>query len=1116
MNPRRLSVVLLAVGTAAGLTVAVTVPATATAIPAQAGTPAPTALSATPVTQATSVSVTLITGDTVTVSPHGTAVDPAPGRARIPVERRTMDGDQYVIPADALPLLRSGRLDERLFDITALQKFGYTGGRDLPLLVQYPKSGASKGSARARAFVTTKARVSRDLTAVRMLAVHAPHTAQAGLWTALTSGTSAARALRPGVERVYLDGKLQLSDDVSDPQVGAPTAWQQGLDGTGVTVAVLDSGIDATHPEFAGKIVASENFTEDPSTDDTVGHGTHVASIIAGSGAESGGRYKGVAPGAKLAIGKVCDLYCGESAVLAGMQWAAHLAPVVNMSLAGGVPTPDNPVTQAVDDLTAADGTLFVIAAGNAGRNGSGTIGVPGVAAAALTVGSVDSADQIAPDSSRGPLDGSDATIKPDITAPGVGIIAARAANGTLGEPVGNGYVRMSGTSMATPHVAGAAAIITQQHPGWSPAQRKTLLMGAAQPTAGTSVYTQGAGRLDIARAVGQSVSADEGSLSFGTHAWPHDHDTPVSKTLTYRNSGTAAITLTLAVQGDTDTFSMATTSLTVPAGGAASTMVTSDTSGAGTDGLKSGWVVATAGDVRVETPLGVDRGVEMHDVTIHHIGRDGQPNTYYDTWLIGLNVTNGKHTSYEYYLGEQAQTIPVIPGTYGVVSLIYGTADTTMLVQRELVISDTTSLTLDSRLGRPVRVTPPRADARQALAEIDVSWNHGEVGAGTESFAPADTYDLYTAQIGPAAAADDGFQSTVHTVFAQWKNDTEEFADSPYVYDTNYGQDGAFPTGFDKRISQAELTTVKQRFAREADGATGVAYNWPYYDKSALDDVALPFTLPFERTAYLGGAGRTRWTGAFKQQVQTDPDSFPTTITEAVAPDQQFQPGTVVQQDWNQAVFAPSVAYDTSLDYDTDVATRKGDTVAVNATLFDDSAGHTTVAPADTARTALYADGTLVNDLPSDHGTFTVPAAPTNYRLEMSATRAAPVRLSTSVSGVWTFSSRNGDSQLPLSTVRFRPHLNSANAAPTGAFTVPVTLERTTGSTAGHNRTLTAEFSIDDGKTWQPATVTGSSDQRALHVTNPATGYVSLRVAATDTAGNTAAVTVLRAYAIG
>ncbi|MFF1834311.1 S8 family serine peptidase [Streptomyces sp. NPDC058231] len=178
-----------------------------------------------------------------------------------------------------------------------------------------------------------------------------------------------------------------------------PTAWAAGYDGTGTKVAILDTGIDATHADLSDRIAEARNFSDSADTVDRFGHGTHVASIIAGSGAASGGKYKGVAPGAKLLIGKVLgDTGSGtDSSVLAGMEWAAHSgAKVVSMSLGANNYTDDtDPLGQAVNRLTAETGTLFVIAAGNAGPDPS-TIGSPGSADAALTVAAVDGQDRIA------------------------------------------------------------------------------------------------------------------------------------------------------------------------------------------------------------------------------------------------------------------------------------------------------------------------------------------------------------------------------------------------------------------------------------------------------------------------------------------------------------------------------------------------------------------------------------------------------------------------------------------------------------------------------------------------------------------------------------------------
>ena len=300
MHTRRWGAAIVALGTVAAL--AVSVPAThaeaAKSVPAREA----------PFT------VTLITGDRVTVSGDRVTFEHGQGRAGIRVSSRLVDGHRHVVPSDAMPLLRQGRLDDRLFDVTTLREFGYTGDSDLPLMVKYPKNAKRAGVA---------ARGGRVLAVSGLLATKTSRAERAALWTSMTTGPSTARTLSPGVERVYLDGRRELSLDVSAPQMGAPAAWQQGLDGTGVTVAVIDTGIDATHPDFAGRIAASANFTDDESTDDLVGHGTHVASIIAGTGAKSGGKHRGVAPGAQLAIAKACKSRCSESALLAAMEWAA-------------------------------------------------------------------------------------------------------------------------------------------------------------------------------------------------------------------------------------------------------------------------------------------------------------------------------------------------------------------------------------------------------------------------------------------------------------------------------------------------------------------------------------------------------------------------------------------------------------------------------------------------------------------------------------------------------------------------------------------------------------------------------------------------------------------------
>src|SRR5438067_1974190 len=402
--------------------------------------------------------ITLITGDRVTVA-DGTgnrvAVQPGPGRATMGFITRTVRGHVTVTPVDAVPLVQAGKLDSRLFDVTSLIADGYDDRRpDLPLIVSY--SGTAKSALKSSA-TAAGATVGRDLPAVNGMAVKENRAAAGAYWNSLTTpGTGrAARAMRGEVAHVWLDGIRQPTLDVSVPLIGAPIAWQAGLTGQGVPVGVVDTGIDESHPDLAGKVVAAQNFTDDTDALDKVGHGTHVASTITGSGAASNGKYKGVAPGVKLYSAKVCrEFGCAESWILAGMQWASsdQHAKVVNMSLGGPDSPGIDPLEQAVQTLTAQNGTLLVIAAGNDGSDYS--VGSPGSADDALTVGAVTKQEQLADFSSRGPRIG-DSALKPDITAPGVDITAARSKDGFLGTP-GDMYMSLSGTSMATPHVAGS------------------------------------------------------------------------------------------------------------------------------------------------------------------------------------------------------------------------------------------------------------------------------------------------------------------------------------------------------------------------------------------------------------------------------------------------------------------------------------------------------------------------------------------------------------------------------------------------------------------------------------------------------------------------------------
>ena len=190
-------------------------------------------------------------------------------------------------------------------------------------------------------------------------------------------------------------------------------------------------------------------------------------------------------------------------------------------------------------------GVTVAIAAGNSGP-GYSTVGSPGVARKPISVAATDKDDQIAWFSSRGPIPG-EWNIKPDLAAPGVSILAPVPALGVLGDP--SRYLHLSGTSMATPHVAGAAALLLQLHPEWTPDNVKSALANTSLDL-GYDAYTQGAGRIQLLPAANTSAVATPSSLGFGLDDLTLDL-WEVSETLTFSNLSDSAVTYTVALESD-------------------------------------------------------------------------------------------------------------------------------------------------------------------------------------------------------------------------------------------------------------------------------------------------------------------------------------------------------------------------------------------------------------------------------------------------------------------------------------------------------------------------------------------------------------------------------------
>ncbi|MFF7096791.1 S8 family serine peptidase [Streptomyces rubradiris] len=1095
---KRAAAATVATAAAVALAAGMTSPASAKPARTSAGASAPTAKH----------HVTLITGDRVALDAKGRVVglERAKGREHIPFQVRRTAGHTLVVPADAARLVASGTLDQRLFDVTELDKAATRKAQKhgLKVIVGYRGTAGA-----AKAGVRDAGTLRRSLTALNADAVQTPAEDTAGLWNAVTDGGRTAS----GIAHVWLDGVREASLDKSVPQIGAPTAWKAGYTGKGVKVAVLDTGVDTRHADLKDQVIGSKNFTSAADATDRFGHGTHVASIVAGTGAKSGGKYKGVAPDAKLLNGKVLDDsgFGDDSGILAGMEWAAGQgADVINLSL-GGYDTPGiDPLEAEVNKLSAEKGVLFAIAAGN---DGPQSVGSPGSADAALTVGAVDDKDRLADFSSTGPRVG-DGAVKPDVTAPGVDITAAAAADSVIGKEVGEkpeGYLTISGTSMATPHVAGAAAILKQQHPDWGYAELKGALTGSTKGGKYTA-FEQGTGRIQVDKAIGQSVVADPVSLNFGVQQWPHTDDTPVTKKLTYRNLGDKDVTLTLAssatgpkgAAAPAGFFALGANQVTVPAHGTAAVDLTVNTRLGGTlDGAYSAYVTATGDGQTVRTAAAVQREVESYDVTLKFIGRDGKPAPYYDAGLSGVTGL-AAGTSMNPYDKSGTVKVRAPKGTYILDTTVYRDPQnagkgTDWLVQPKLTVGKKQTITLDARKAKPVDITVPGSGLKSAFAAPSFGLTVGDSEYAYMMF--LDSYKNFrSAHLGP--------QPPAGSLTQQWDGHWTKGATEEYAV-TSGGPVKQLATGYTRHYKAGDLATVKVRMGAAARGKTGTvdAMGW-LPGSSGTSSISIPQKLPGTRTLHLSTTGGVRWGLEFGQNGGVDQDGFPVYDAGYSLGEFTFKGGKTYTKTVNTAVFGPHLGKDMGLF-------REDNEIFGALPLFADSAGHAGYSSVAAATTTLYRNGTKVGTTkdPLFGGeTFKVPAGDAAYRLTTSVKRSAGVsEASTRIDAAWSFRSKKpsgGSAQLPASTLRFGATTGLDSRVAAGKkVTFPVTVE---GSAAGRNLKSLAVYVSYDGKNFKKTDVRNGK----ITVKNPARNKaVSFRAKITDKKGNTSEITIYNAY---
>jgi serine protease AprX len=376
-------------------------------------------------------------------------------------------------------------------------------GRQLPVIVQLKAAptkqrAASDDGKEALALVSQHGRGGKPLGLIR------------GASGALTPKEIDNLAHNPRVAAIYQDMPVKRSagDNLLTAypaEVSAPSLWDLGRTGRGVTVAVLDSGI-AQDPDLVqptNRILTAVNFA-DPlpvGVQDPGGHGTHVAGIIGGDGGKSNREYVGIAPDVNFVDVRVLDTLGSGSAssVIAGLQWVvAHKNDygirIVNLSL--GAPATQDYVHDPIAGAVEVAWLRGLVVVGASGNGGLGLVDSPGIDPHIVTVGAVDDmgtpwvSDDALPiwNGSGTPLSSDP---KPDVLAPGRRIVSLRVPGSTLDQQLpdrvvlaanGSSDFRLSGTSMATGVVSGAAALILQALPTLTPDQVKALLMSTGRP----------------------------------------------------------------------------------------------------------------------------------------------------------------------------------------------------------------------------------------------------------------------------------------------------------------------------------------------------------------------------------------------------------------------------------------------------------------------------------------------------------------------------------------------------------------------------------------------------------------------------------------------------------
>lgn len=731
---------------------------------------------------------------------------------------------------------------------------------------------------------------------------------------------------------------------------------------------------------------------------------------------------------------------------------------------------------------------------------------------------------QLANFSSRGPRYGNSG-IKPEITAPGVSIQAARAAGTSMGSPIDDYYTSTDGTSMAAPHVAGAAALLKQQHPDWDPETLKAALINSATPHGSLTVFQEGGGELDMVQAIQTSVVSLPGTVNLGLYEFPHDDAEPVTETVTYTNHGEEDVALDLQLDV-TDGAGIPTpegmltvepAALDLPVGASVEVEVTLDRS-LGANTTYGGTIVALDGDgERVAgTPVGFTKEPELYDITVEGIQRNGEPAAD-DSSLEVLDVHDRTRVG---RIGlpfvDGVATLRVPPGTYSVVATIAGLDQSgdienlSMMGDPELEVTGDAHLVLDAGEAVEITVDTPYEDVTVEGSAFQYS-RVDALGQGWTSAVVGRDWPYYVAPTDPISVGEFNFGSKF-----------EMSAPGAWM-DLAFPEFGALPGDPSYVVNEETTATVESAYHSDSPQAytrsAPAKFPWEFAGFGEYRAIAAPL----ERVEHIS-ANETLFYQAVVGPAPTRPILY-----EA---DTRYEPGAELEQSWFASPRTPALDEGnehTAPDYPT---TRLGDTIDLTIFEFGDANPGDAVhygsmdsfGSEDSAAFRLYQDGELYAEGPRAIGT--VPVDPeSRLRFELDVARDADWwTTSTATHTAWEIDSATTETAevLPLLQVDYDLGLNTSNEledpyGERGRVAVSFDVRHPAGVDGPEIEGAELSLSYDDGETWSELPVVDAGDGTfTSHVDRYGdSSHASLRGEAWDADGNRVEQEVIRAYAM-